>query len=130
MCNRVLQITVSVTLVLMLFSSGFCAILSLHKNDTACQKGSSPDALVSTTISGLCKIALCSINNNPLFALPDLSLRRLETERFSVQHHPNPVSVSSEIAALPNNQMMKDALKIPLSFSPLPVFYLNCTMIC
>lgn len=130
MCNRVLQITVSLVLVLILSSSGVCDILFLHKNDTSCQKGKTVDAGVRVTISGLCKITLCSINKSPLFTLPDLSLRRLETQSRFVLNITNQASLSAVAGVLPDNQMIKAAQKIPLSFSPPPIFYLNCTMIC
>jgi hypothetical protein len=121
---------VSLVLVLILSSSGVCDILSLHKNDTACQKGKIVDAGLSVTISGLCKITLCSINQTRLFTLPDLSLRRLEKNNRSVLHNSYLVEISSGDGFSHHNQLIKAAQKIPLSFSPPPIFYLNCTLIC
>jgi hypothetical protein len=130
MCNRVFQIMVSLVLVLILSSSGVCAILSLHKNDTACQKGKTVDAGFRVTISGLCKIPPCSINQTRIFTLPEISLRRLEEENRSVLNTTGQVSLSEVAGALPDNQMLRAALKIPLSFKPPPIFYLHCTLIC
>ena len=130
MCNRVFQITVSLVLVLILSSGGVCAILSLHKNDTACQKGKTVDAGLSVTISGLCKIPPCNINQTRIFTLPDISLRKLETENRFVLNITDQASLSAVAGVLPENQMIKAAQKIPLSFSPPPIFYLNCTLIC
>jgi hypothetical protein len=130
MCKKVFQITVSVALVLVFFSSGVCTIVSTHTTNSACHNTKSQNLGNGITISGLCKIVPCSINKTRLFTLPDLPLRRLETESRSVQHYPSSVSILSDIAALPDNQLIKDLLKIPLSFNPPPIFYLNCTLIC
>jgi len=130
MRNRVLQRMVSLLLILILFPIGVCAILSLHGGSSECQKDKFTDAEFSMTLSGLCKVPPCSINKIRLFTLPDLSFRRSEKENRSVLHNSSPISIPSVIGASPDNQILKAALKIPLSIKPPPIFYLHCTLIC
>ena len=91
-----------------LFSSGSCAIVSMHTTSSACHHTRSSNAGLDLTISGLCKITLCNFNKSRLFILTDVSLRRLETEKRYVQHTPKMVSILSDIFILPHNQIMKD----------------------
>jgi hypothetical protein len=130
MRNRILHIMISLVLLLILSSSGVCAILSLYPDNTSCQKNKALDAGVRMAISELCNIPLCNINQPRLFTLPDVLLRRLETESRSVLNNLIYATLSAFAGVLPDNQLLKAALKTPLSFKPPQIIYLNCTLIC
>jgi hypothetical protein len=130
MRNRILHRMISLVLVFILSSSGICAILSLYPDNTACQKNKALDGGVWMAISELCNIQPCNINQSRLFILPDVLLRRLETESRSVLNKLIQVTVSAFAGVLPDNQLLKAALKKPLSFKPPQIIYLNCTLIC
>jgi hypothetical protein len=130
MRNRVLQIMICLALVLILSSSGVCTILSLYSDKTPCQKDSHLDNGVHVTISRLCKILPCSLTQFHFFTLQEISLRRLKTENRSFLNDSKQAALSTAEGVILNDQMVKAALKIPLSFKTPPIFYLHCILIC
>jgi hypothetical protein len=122
MRNRVIQIMICLALLLILSSSGVSTILSLYSDKTPCQKDNHLDNGIHVTISRLCKILPSSFNQFHFFTLQEISLRRLKTENPSCLNDSKQAALSTAEGVILNGEMVKAALKIPLSFKPFRFF--------
>jgi hypothetical protein len=78
MSNRSIQSLFSILLVLVLASSGVCAIFSLHDRESTCQKNKPYKDGILAPASKSCKVLPCSTDKIPVFILPDSRVSKIE----------------------------------------------------
>jgi hypothetical protein len=123
-------ILVLTAVVLSMAAGWSCAAGSPQSGKMHCKKSHSLDDGITRSASGTCHMLPCQARKASLFAFPDSSSLKLQTEKRYIFSVPGLESVSSTTAGMHFSKTMEGVLKLPSSFIPPPLFSLHCVFIC
>lgn len=128
--TKFLVILVLAAVVVSVAAGWTCGSEPLQSIKTPCKKSLSLDDGITRHASGTCHVLPCQGKNISVFAFPDSPLRRSQTEKRSLFSVPGSALASTSSPGPLFASSAEGVLKLPLPFTPAPLFTLHCILIC